>query len=55
MECVQDIRIPRDRIGVLVGEKGSVKKKLQNEFDVMISVDSEEGEVLVSEIGRAHV
>ncbi|MBS3159756.1 RNA-processing protein [Candidatus Woesearchaeota archaeon] len=48
MECVQDIRIPRDRIGVLVGEKGSVKKKLQNEFDVMISVDSEEGEVLVS-------
>ncbi len=42
------IRIPKERIAVLIGSKGSFKISLQNKLDVKIKVDSEEGVVEIS-------
>jgi len=41
-------KIPRDRIGVLLGVKGTVKNKLENEASVQIRVDSSTGEVEIA-------
>src|SRR3989442_14094937 len=37
--------IPKDRIGVLVGPKGSVKARIQDKLFVDLKVDSETGNV----------
>jgi len=37
--------IPKDRIGVLVGPKGSVKARIQEKLFVSLTVDSESGNV----------
>lgn len=42
------IKVPRDRIGVLIGFKGAVKKKIEKEGGVKIEVDSEEGNVKIT-------
>jgi len=44
---VQYLRIPHDRIGVLLGKGGMLKKKIEEETQVRINVDSEEGYVEV--------
>ena len=41
------IKIPEDRIAVLVGTKGVTKRKIQKLSDTKITVNSEEGEVKV--------
>ncbi|MCQ2056083.1 MAG: KH domain-containing protein [archaeon] len=43
---MQSIRIPQDRIGVIIGTKGQTKEILQKASGVRFSVDSE-GEVLI--------
>ncbi|MEM3852252.1 MAG: KH domain-containing protein [Methanomassiliicoccales archaeon] len=42
---MQYLRIPHERIGVLLGRGGSLKKKVEEETLVEIRVDSEEGYV----------
>ncbi|MBX8632467.1 MAG: RNA-processing protein [Thermoplasmata archaeon YP2-bin.285] len=42
---MQYLRIPRDRVGVLLGRDGSLKRKVEEETGVLISVDSDEGNV----------
>jgi len=42
------LRIPRDRIGVLVGKEGAIKNRIQQETKTSISIDSQEGEIVVS-------
>jgi len=41
-------KIPRDRIGVLVGTKGMVKERLEKEAGVQIKVDSSTGDVEIT-------
>ncbi len=41
------VRIPLDRVGVLIGEKGSVLKELENRMEVRIVVDSSNGSVII--------
>ncbi len=41
------VRIPRDRIGVLIGKRGSVKATIENMTGAKIDVDSVSGEVYV--------
>jgi ribosomal RNA assembly protein len=41
----ETIRIPKERIGVLIGTKGNVKRKLEKLAGVSIEVDGETGEV----------
>lgn len=43
-----DIKIPQDRVAVLIGKDGSVKKSLEQATDTKINVDSQEGDVSVS-------
>jgi len=42
------IRIPRDRVGVLIGPSGRTKQRLETSFQVDITVDSETGNVEVA-------
>lgn len=43
------VKIPMKRVGVLIGEKGETKKKLEEMTGVEITVDSEKGEVTINE------
>lgn len=43
----QSVRIPTDRVGVLIGKNGSTKARIERETGVKLVIDSEEGEVEV--------
>jgi len=43
-----ELRIPRDRIGVLVGTSGKIKRIIENETKTSIEIDSKEGEVTIT-------
>ena len=45
MEFSYIVKIPKERIAVLVGEKGKTKKKIEKAFEIKIIVDSREGDV----------
>ncbi len=47
----QSVRIPVDRIGVLIGKNGSTKARIERQTGVSIVIDSDEGEV---EIDHTH-
>ncbi len=48
---IQTVRIPVDRVGVLVGKKGSVKSKIERATGVKLEIDSEEGDVQIDLVG----
>ena len=39
------VKVPRDRVGAVIGRKGRTRKKIERAADVKINVDSESGEV----------
>jgi ribosomal RNA assembly protein len=43
----KEIKIPIDRVAVLIGKDGEVKKKIESTMKVRIDVDSREGDVLI--------
>ena len=45
------IRIPNDRIAVLIGKSGSVKSKIEELCFVSLDIDGETGEVVIKSIG----
>jgi len=45
MEFVDEIKIPKERIGVLVGKKGKTKRMIEDLLNVEIDVDSATGDV----------
>jgi ribosomal RNA assembly protein len=47
-EYKYDIKIPKERIAVLIGKNGETKKLLEQETKTNINVDSEEGDVSVA-------
>lgn len=47
-EYSYELRIPKERIAVLIGIKGEVKKQLELVTKTKIEVDSDEGEVTIS-------
>ena len=42
------IKIPRDRVGVLIGPKGKAKRRIESYFGVTIEVESESGSVEIT-------
>jgi len=46
-EFSYDMRIPKDRVAVLIGVEGSVKGKIERETACKIDIDSKEGEVFI--------
>ncbi len=47
MNLHYELKIPKDRVAVLIGEKGSTKKKLEKLFQLTATIDSEEGDVFL--------
>jgi ribosomal RNA assembly protein len=48
MSFEQIIKIPHDRVGVIIGKEGRVKEEIEQKCNVIIDIDSENGDVLVS-------
>ncbi len=47
MQFSYEVKIPKDRVAVLIGVKGSVKKEIQNTLSLKLTVDSKEGDVFL--------
>lgn len=43
----QETKIPKERVAVLIGTKGNVKKSLEKLAKARMTVDSEEGEIVI--------
>jgi ribosomal RNA assembly protein len=43
------VRIPRERVGVLIGKNGETKKAIEDLSHVTLEIDSEEGDVVFNE------
>ena len=48
MSFAHTIKIPRERIGALIGKSGKVKQDIEKKCGVAIEVDSESGDALES-------
>ena len=48
MEQKTYIKIPMERVGVLIGSKGRVKRRIESVFGVSLNIDSESGSVEIS-------
>ena len=48
----QVIKIPNDRIGVIIGKNGKVKTEIQDKCNVTIDVDSENGNAIISSTSK---
>jgi ribosomal RNA assembly protein len=43
------VRIPKERVGVLIGKDGETKKTIERISQVHLEIDSEEGDVAFNE------
>lgn len=43
------LKIPLDRVGVLIGQKGETKKDLEEKFGLKINIDSKLGEISIDD------
>lgn len=46
-EYQYELKMPKDRIAVLIGKKGSIKKELEENTHTKITIDSKEGDVFI--------
>lgn len=44
---MRSIRVPQDRVGAIIGPKGSTKRQIQKISGIKIDIDTEEGEVMI--------
>ena len=42
------VKVPRDRIGVIIGKNGKVKGQIQERCNVLIEIDSKTGDAIIS-------
>ena len=42
------VKIPRDRIGALIGPKGEAKQRLEERLQVMLEIDSQTGDIAIN-------
>lgn len=47
MDLSYELRIPKERIAVLIGTEGETKRRLEQELHIKILIDSKEGDVTV--------
>ncbi len=47
-EYMNQIKIPQDRIAVLIGKEGETKTSIENSMEAKIDVDSQEGDISIS-------
>jgi ribosomal RNA assembly protein len=44
----QIVKVPRDRIGVIIGKNGKIKGEIQDKCNVLIEIDSKTGDAIIS-------
>ena len=47
-EFTYEIKIPKDRIAVLIGKSGETKKKIETETHIKLNINSKDGDVSIS-------
>ena len=47
-EYTYELKIPKERVAVLIGKAGKIKKKLEEDTESRIEIDSHEGDVFVT-------
>ena len=47
-EYSYELKIPKDRVAVLIGKSGNIKKEVEDATKSKIDIDSKEGDVIVS-------
>lgn len=48
---MQHVKVPRDRIGALVGDGGATMREIEDRAEVRLDIDSETGSVRIEETG----
>ncbi|WP_136688988.1 KH domain-containing protein [Halorhabdus amylolytica] len=48
---MQHVKIPQDRIGVVIGEGGETMREIEERAEVRLDIDSETGQVAVESVG----
>ncbi len=48
---MQHVKIPQDRIGVLIGEGGETMREIETQAEVRLDIDSENGSVAIETVG----
>jgi len=48
---MQHVKIPQDRIGVLIGEGGETMREIEERAEVRLDIDSESGSVRIEKVG----
>ncbi|MFB6176701.1 MAG: pre-rRNA-processing protein PNO1 [Halobaculum sp.] len=48
---MQHVKVPDDRVGVLIGQGGETMRKIENEAEVRLDIDSETGSVGIETTG----
>ncbi len=43
------LKVPKSRIGVLIGKKGEIKREVESRAGVMLNIDSKEGDVVIDD------
>ncbi|MBR9676830.1 RNA-processing protein [Candidatus Woesearchaeota archaeon] len=47
MEFIHEVKIPKDRVAVLIGTKGKIKKELEDATNSKLYIDSKEGDIQI--------
>ncbi|SDR26705.1 KH domain-containing protein [Natronobacterium texcoconense] len=48
---MQHVKIPQDRIGVLIGQGGETMREIESQAEVRLDIDSENGSVAIETVG----
>ena len=48
---MQHVKVPQDRIGVLIGEGGETMREIERRAEVRLDIDSESGSVAIDAVG----
>ena len=48
VEYSYELKVPRNRVAVIIGKEGSVKKDLEESTKIKLTIDSKEGDIFVS-------
>ena len=47
-EFSYELKIPKERVAVLIGKKGEIKKQIEQATNTKLKIDSKEGDVEIS-------
>ncbi|ERG95278.1 KH domain-containing protein [Haloquadratum walsbyi] len=48
---MKHVKVPQDRIGVLIGEGGETMREIERQAEVRLDIDSETGSVAIDDVG----